>query len=214
MRRHAESGNVDADDPDPVDLLRQELQGHPGRGRHAQVDDDDGVVERRVGEFVHRLADVLEQLAGDQRFGIERHIAYGAARPVEMRRESQAIHAARRPRQHRRRAAHSQADAQRAERRTHALRLIVRAGRIVGGVLRQRFALSGGRSRAAHLIFSGVAAQPVCPGGLLVDDRCCTHGSDGVVDDLECGFLRRANCRTCLRGTRARARRCGRPPRS
>ena len=214
MRRHAESGHVDADDAHAVDLLRQQLQGHPGGGRHAQVDDDDGVVERRVGELVYRFADVLEQLAGHQRFGIEGHVADGAPRAVEMRREGQSVHAACRTRQHGRRAAHSQSHAQRAECRTHALRLIVRAGRIVGGVLRQRFGLAGGRGRAAHLLLAGVAAQSVSLGGRLVDDRVSRSWVRRCRRRSREWLSRRANCRTCLRGTQVRAPRCGRPPRS
>jgi hypothetical protein len=75
---------------------------------------------------VHRVADILEQLARDQRLRIERHIADRAARAVEVRGEGQAIHAAGRSRQDRGGAAHAQADAQRPEGRAHALRLVVR----------------------------------------------------------------------------------------
>jgi hypothetical protein len=61
--RDPETRHVDANDADAVDLLRQELERHTGGGRHAEVDDDDCVVEGGVGELEHRLADVLEQLA-------------------------------------------------------------------------------------------------------------------------------------------------------
>ena len=199
----------------PLISFGSSCSGTPGGGRHAQIDDDDGVVERRVGELEHRFADVLEQLAGDQRLGIERHVADGAARAVEMRREGQSIDAAGRAGQHRRGAAHAQPDAQRAERRTHALRLIVRAGRIVRGVLRQRLALAGRRRRPAHLILAAVAAQPV---GLAWPPRSmigvALMGQTVVVDDLEGGFFDERRCRTCPHGTRAPARRCGRPLRS
>ena len=46
MGRHAETRHVDADDADAVDLLRQQAQRHAGRGRDAEIDDDDGVVKR------------------------------------------------------------------------------------------------------------------------------------------------------------------------
>jgi hypothetical protein len=46
MRRHAEAGHVDADHADAVDLVGQQLERHARRGRHAQVGDDDRVVER------------------------------------------------------------------------------------------------------------------------------------------------------------------------
>jgi hypothetical protein len=81
---HAEARHVDADDAHAVDLARQQLQRHAAGGGHAQVDDDDGVVLRWVGLGVHRLADVLEQLAGDQGLAVERHVADAAARAVEV----------------------------------------------------------------------------------------------------------------------------------
>jgi hypothetical protein len=69
--RDAEARHVDADDADAVDLLGQQLQRHAGGGRDAEVGHDDGVVELGVGELEDGLADVLEQLAGDQRLGVE-----------------------------------------------------------------------------------------------------------------------------------------------
>jgi hypothetical protein len=72
MRRHAEARDVDADDANAVDLLRQDLERHARRRGDAQVRDDDRVVERRVGQLVHGVPDVLEQLAGDQRLRVER----------------------------------------------------------------------------------------------------------------------------------------------
>jgi hypothetical protein len=98
---------------------------------------------------VDRIADILEQLAGDQRLGVERHVADRAARAVEMRREGQAVDAAGRTRQDRGGAAHAQPDAQRAEGRAHALRLVVRAARIVGRILLEQFTLAG-RFRGAR----------------------------------------------------------------
>ncbi len=118
---NAETRHIDADDPHPVDFIRQQAQRHAGRGGHAQVGDDDRVVPIRVGHVVDRFADIFEQLAGDQRFGIERHIADRPARTVEMRHEGQAVDATGRSRQHRRRAAHPQAHAQRAKGGAHAI---------------------------------------------------------------------------------------------
>ncbi len=169
VRRHAEARHVDADDANAVDLLRQEPQRHAGGGRHAEIGDDDGVVVLRVGKLEHRLADVLEQLAGDERLGVERHVADGAARAVEVRGEGEAVDAARGARQDRRGAPHAQADAQRAEGRAHALRLVVRPGRIVGGVAIERFALAGGRCGAPHLVPARMAADPVTLGRGDVD---------------------------------------------
>ncbi len=117
--RHAEARHVDADDAHAVDLLRQAVQRHAGRGGDAQVDDHNRVVVRWLCGFIHRVADVLEQLALDQCFRVERHVPHGAACAIEVRGEGEAIHAAGGAAQDRRRAAHAQADAQRAEGRAH-----------------------------------------------------------------------------------------------
>ena len=112
MGRHAEARHIDADDADAVDFLGQQLQRHARRGGHAKIGDDHRVVKLGIGHLEDRLADVLEQLAGDQGFGIERHIADGAARAVEMRGEGQAIDAAGRAGQDGRGAAHAQPNPQ------------------------------------------------------------------------------------------------------
>jgi len=143
VRRHAKARNVDADDADTVDLFRQQLERHARRSRHAEIDDDDGVVVRRFRGVVDRLANVLEQLAGDQRLRVERHVADRTLGTIEMRREGQPIHAAGAAREDRRDAAHPQTHAQRAEGRTHALRLIMRPTRIVGRQLRHGRRLAG-----------------------------------------------------------------------
>ncbi len=161
MRRHAEARYVDADDAHAVDLLRQQPKRHAGGGRDAEIDDDDGVVIVRVRELEDRLADIFEELARDERFGVERHVADGAARAVEVRREGEAVHAAGRARQDRRGAAHPQADAQRAESRAHALGLVVRTRRVILGIALKRLAHAGGVGRLAHLVLAGVAAMPV-----------------------------------------------------
>ena len=126
MGRDAEAGNVDADDANAVDRLGKQAKRHAGGAGDAKVGDDDRVVEGGIGEVVDRLADVLEQLAGDQRFRIERHVADGAPGPIEVRGEGQAIDAAGRAREHCRRAAHSEADAQAPKGRAHGLWLVVR----------------------------------------------------------------------------------------
>ncbi len=159
MGRDAEAGDVDADDPDAVDLLRQQAERHAGCRRDAQVDDDDGVVERGVGQLEDGLADVLEQLAGDQQFRVERHVADGPLRPVEMRREGQAVDAARRAGQDGRGAPHPQADPERAERRAHALRLVVRSHRVIGGVAFDRLVHAGGGGRRAEVRLVAVAGR-------------------------------------------------------
>ena len=159
MGRHAEAGNVDADDAYAVDLLGQEAQRNARRGRHAEIDDDDRVVLVRVGELEDRVADVLEELAGDQRFGIERHVADGALGPVKVRREGQAVDAAGRAAEHARRPAHAKPDPQRAEGRAHALRLVVRADGIVARVALERLVHAGGFGGLAELLFSRMATR-------------------------------------------------------
>ena len=168
MGGHAEPRHVYADDTHPVDLFWQQIERDAGRGRHTQIDHHDGIVLLRIGELEDRLADVLEQLPGDQGLGVEGHIADRAARSVEVRRERQAIDAAGRAAQHRRRAPHAQADAQRTECRAHALRLIMRTRRVVGRVALEHFALAGGCRGAAHLVGAGMTA-----GRAITDDRSC-----------------------------------------
>ena len=158
VRRDAEPRHVDADDAHAVDRLRKQPQRHAGCRRHAEIRHDDRVVMLGIGELVDRLADVLEQLAGDQRLGVERHVAHRTARTVEVRGECQAVDAAGRARQHRRGALHTQADAQRAERRAHALRLVVRALRIIGRVACQHFGIAGLGCGRPHLRLAAVAA--------------------------------------------------------
>ena len=160
MGRHAESRHVDADDAHAVDRLRQQLQRHARRGGHAQVRDDDRVVQFGIGELEHCFADVLEQLAGHERLGIERHVADRAPRAVEMRGEAQAIHAARGAGEDRRSAAHPQADAQRTERGAHALRLVVRADGVIARVTIEHLALPCCRGGALHLVLARVATAP------------------------------------------------------
>jgi hypothetical protein len=95
VRGHAEAGHIDADDAHAVDGLGQQLQRHAAGRGHAQVDDD-----HRCRTWpgrpacMHGVADVLEQLAGDQAFAVEGHVAHAAARAVEMRGEGQAVDAA------------------------------------------------------------------------------------------------------------------------
>jgi hypothetical protein len=65
MGRNAKPGHIDADDADPVDLLRQKAQWDARRRRHAEIDHHDGVILRGIGELEYSFADILEQLAGD-----------------------------------------------------------------------------------------------------------------------------------------------------
>ena len=135
VRRHAEARNIYADDAHAINLLGQEPQGNPGSCRHAEIDDDDGVVFFGIGKLEDGLANVFEKLARHQCFRIERHISDRAAGAVKMRGESQSIDAAGRAGENCRRATHAKANAQGAESRTHALRLIVRTRWIVPRVL-------------------------------------------------------------------------------
>jgi hypothetical protein len=162
VRRHAEARHVDADDAHAFDLLGQQVERHARGGGHAQIDDHDRVVVFGLGDLEDRFADVFEELAAHERFGIEGHVAHGAARAVEMRRESEAVDAAGRTRQDRGRAAHAQAHAQRAEGRAHRLRLVVGPARIVGEQPVQRFALACGARGVEHRLAAAVAARTRC----------------------------------------------------
>jgi hypothetical protein len=163
--RHAEARHVDGDDSDPVDLFRDLLDRHARSGRHAEVGDDDGIVVLGIGELDDSLTDVLVELAGDQRLGIERHVADGPPRPIEVGGEGQAVDAAGGARQHGGRALHPEADAQGPEGGTHALRLVVRADGVVGGIALESLALAGRHGRRLHLLGTGVAAGAVAGGG-------------------------------------------------
>ena len=77
----------------PLISLGRSRSGTPEGGRHAKIDDDDRVVLGGIGELEDRLADVLEQLSGDQRFRIERNVADRALRAVEMRGEREPVDA-------------------------------------------------------------------------------------------------------------------------
>ena len=94
MSRHAEARHIDADDAHAVDLLRQQLQRHSGRCRYTQIRDHDGIVQCGIGHLEHSVANVFEQLARNERFRIERDVANGATRAVEVRGECQPVHAA------------------------------------------------------------------------------------------------------------------------
>ena len=155
---HAEARHVDADHAHAVDLGGQQAERHARRGRDAEVGDDDRIVERGIGEFVHRIADVLEQLAGDERFGIKRYVADAAARAVEVAGERQAVNAAGGAREHGRGAPHPKADAERPEGGAHRLRLIVRALGVIGGIAREDLGLARQTRGRVHRVRGRVTA--------------------------------------------------------
>ena len=169
--RHAEARHIDADDADAVDLFRQQSQRNARCSRHAEIGDDNGVVVFRLCELEDGLANILEQLAGDQRLRVERHIADGASRAIEMRGEGQSIDAARRAGEDRGGTPHPKANPQRTKGRAHALRLVMRALRIVGGVALECLAHSRSGRSVAHLGLAGVApdAGRIERGGLRQD---------------------------------------------
>ncbi len=205
MRGDAEPWDVDADDTDAVDFLWKEAQRHARRGRHAQVGDHDHVVKLGICELVDRLADILEKLAGNKGFGIEGNVSDGALRAVKMRGESQAVNAARGSRKHRGGAAHTQADAQRAESRTHALRLIVRPLRIILRVLFERLALARSRGSLLHLGCACMTPDALHPWPSqrdwpvrLVSRRLDSRSTSGVViDDFAGSGLRGLAIKCC-----------------
>ena len=157
MGRDAEARHVDADDAHAVDLLLEQPQRHAARRGDAQVGDHDRVVSFRIGEVFDRFLDVLEQLAGDQRFRGEGHIAHRPPRAVEVRGEGQAIDAAGRARQHGRGAPHPEAHPQRPEGGAHGLRLVMRADRIIGRILIEDIALACGAGSLGHGVLGRAA---------------------------------------------------------
>ena len=163
--RYTKTGHINTNDAHTVDLFGQQLQRHAAGGGDTQVDDHDGIELRRVCLGVHRLADVFEQLAGDQGLGAEGYIAHTAARTVKMRCESQSVDAAGRARQNSLRAAHAQAHAQRTEGRAHALRLVMRTGvlvaRVILGVLLQHLGFACGLGCCQQGFAPAVAAHAI-----------------------------------------------------
>src|SRR5690606_36220443 len=129
-----------------------------GGRRDTEVGDDHDVVLLGVGELRDRLAYVLVELARDERLRVERHVADRAPRAVEMRRDSEAVNAAGRAREHRGRAPHAQSHAQRAERGAHALRLVVRARRVVLGIALAERGVAGGDRRGLETLLPAMAA--------------------------------------------------------
>ena len=94
MGRHAKARDVNANDAHPVNLVGEQIQRHARCGRHAEVDHHHRVVFVGVSQFVDGFADVLKQLASDQRLGVEGHIAHRALGTVEVRCKGQAVNAA------------------------------------------------------------------------------------------------------------------------
>ena len=151
MGRDAEPRHVDPHDPHAVDFRRQQLQRHAGRCRHAKVRHHHRVIAVGIGQFMHRITNVFEELARDQCFGVEGHIAHTPPRAVEVAHEGQPVDTAGRTGQHRRHPPHPQADAQRAEGRAHRLRLVMRSLRIVRRILVEDLRLSRGPRCPLHL---------------------------------------------------------------
>ena len=136
------------------------------------------------------FADVLEQLARDQRLRVERHIAHGPPRAVEMRGEGQAVDAAGRAGQDRRGPPHAQTDAQRPEGRAHAI-AAGRAGRADSPPAAAPIVSLLPAARAASSIVSRPPWQPaLAAAGLVVRSRmvsCVRHVPSlrALVDDFE-----------------------------
>ncbi len=68
MGGHTKSWHIDAHDPHAIDFLWQKPQWHAGSRGHAEVCHHDGIVAVGIGEQVNSFANILEQLAGDERF--------------------------------------------------------------------------------------------------------------------------------------------------
>ena len=92
--RHAKTGDINTNDAYPVNLVGEQVQRHAGCCWYAEVNYHHRVVFVGVGQFVDRFADILKQLACDQRLRVEGHIAYGALGTVEVRGKGQAVNAA------------------------------------------------------------------------------------------------------------------------
>ncbi len=171
VRRHTKSRHVDADDAHTIDFFGQDLQWHTTGCWYTQIDDDDGVIQIRIGFFMDRVANVFEQLACHEGFRIKRHIAHASACAIKMRSEGQSINAASRARENGRRTTHAQANTQGTKRRAHALRLIMRAFWIVLCILIQRFTFACSARSGIQLIFAGMAAETIRLEGFRVGNN-------------------------------------------
>ena len=177
MGGDAETGHIDAHDPDPVDLIGKQPKRHARCCGNAQVRHHDGVIAFRIGHVVDRFADILEQLAGDQRLRIERHITDRPARAVEMRHKGQPIDATGRTAQHGGGAAHPQTHPQAAERRAHGLRLVMGTLGIILGVLVKDLGFARHPGGLFHFPGPGMASH-------AIPALRCGSRRDGVNDGL------------------------------
>ncbi len=131
MRGHPKTRHINTDDPNTTNGLGQQLQGHARSRGYAQIRHNNRIVERRISEVFNRLPDIFKKFTGHKRFGIEGHVADASPGAIKMRREGQSVNAARRAGKNGRGSAHAQANPQGTKGRTHALRLIMRAARII-----------------------------------------------------------------------------------
>ena len=168
MGGNAKAWHVNTHNAHPVDFIGKQFKRHAACRWHAKIGDNNRIIAFGVGKFMHRIADIFEQLARDQTFGIEWHIAHRPARAVEMRHKGQPIDAAGTARKNCRHPPHPQPHAQAAKGRAHGLGFIMRALGIIGGVLiqklriacRARGLLHGGRAcMAAHAIGWGLGQR-------------------------------------------------------
>ena len=153
MGWYAEPWYIDTDNAHAIYCIGQQTKWNTAGSRHAQVGDDDGIVFFRIGHLLDGFLDIFEKLAGDQSLRTERDIANAAPRTIEVRRKRQAIYAAGRTREDRRGAPHPQANPKRAECRAHRLWLVVRAERIVLGILIEYLGLASLLRGIAHGVF-------------------------------------------------------------
>ena len=192
---------------------------------------DDHVIFLGIGKFEDSLANVFEKLARHQSFGIEGHISDRAAGPVKMRGKSQAIDAAGRAGEYRRRAAHAKTHAQGAEGGAHALWLVMRTRWIVFCVLPKRLAQSCRLRCSEHLVLACVTAKTIDACRLGIDFargfylqsvghvirremvHCSAFGFTRRRTRLPARVSRSTTRRTCPLSSRVRARHCGRPTR-
>ena len=97
VRRHAESGHINANDANAVDGLRQHFERYARGRRNAEIRNDDRVVLLGVSHLMHAVANVFVQLACNERFRIERDVADRTPGTVEVARKGQPVYAARGP---------------------------------------------------------------------------------------------------------------------
>ena len=172
MGGNSKSRHINAHNPNAVDLVGQKPQRHTRCCWNAQIGNHDRVIAFGVGHIMDSLADILEKLTSNERFGIERHIANRAPRTVEMAHEGKPIDATGRSAENGGCATHPQTHTKRAKSGTHALGFVMRALGVILGILIKDFGFACHAGSLFHLACARMATHAIDAHGLHRRIRC------------------------------------------